>query len=87
MLAPQCYSNVLFYADGCDSNNNGVVIGAVVGVDCVVIIIMVITNIMVWIYCFRKRHHTGIATTYVTRFAKCALFAQLQIFRNTILKY
>ena len=49
------------YIGSCDSNNNGAVIGAVVGVDCVVIIIMVITNIMVWIYCFRKRHHTGIA--------------------------
>ena len=44
---------------GCDSNNNAVTIGAVAGVNCVVIIIMVITNIMVWIYCFRKKHHTG----------------------------
>ena len=39
-------------------DNNVAFIGAVVGVDCAVIIIMVITNIMVWIYCFRKRHHT-----------------------------
>ena len=44
--------------DGKD-NSNGVTIGAVVGAFCVVIIIMVITNIMVWINCFRKRHHTG----------------------------
>ena len=39
-------------------DNNVVLIGAVVGVDCTIIIIMVITNIMVWIYCFRRRHHT-----------------------------
>ena len=47
--------------DSCDGNNNfnGAIIGAVVGVDCVAIIIMVITNIMIWIYYFRKRHHTG----------------------------
>ena len=43
----------------CDSSNNGALIGAIVGVDCTVIIIMVITNIMVWIYYFRRRHHTG----------------------------
>ena len=42
-----------------NSNNTGTLIGAVVAVDCTVIIIMVITNIMVWIYCFRKRKHTG----------------------------
>ena len=57
------YVHVLFiYVDSCDGNYNITLIGAVVGVCCVVIIIMVITNIMVWIYCFRKRHHTGIAT-------------------------
>ena len=51
------YTCILFiYVDGCD--NNVALIGAVVGVDCTVIIIMVITNIMVWIYWFRKRHHT-----------------------------
>ena len=48
--------------EGCDSSWNGAIIVTVVGVFCVVIIIMVITNIMVWIYCFRKRHHTG---TYI----------------------
>ena len=37
-------------------------IGAVVGVDCVVIIIMVITNIMIWIYCFSRRNYPS---TYV----------------------
>ena len=48
---------ILFISvDSLDSNV--VLIGAVVGVDCTVIIIMLITNIMVWIYCFRKRHHT-----------------------------
>ena len=46
----------------CDSNWSGAVIGALVGAVCVVIIIMAITKIMVWIYFFRKRHHTG---TYV----------------------
>ena len=45
--------------DSCDSNSNGALIGVIVGVDCTVIIIMVITNIMVWIYCFKRRHHTG----------------------------
>ena len=39
-------------------DNNVVLIGTIVGVDCTVIIIIVITNIMVWIYCFRKRNHT-----------------------------
>ena len=49
------------YVGNCDgtSNNNAAIIGAIVGVDCTVIIIMVITNIMVWIYCFRRRQHTG----------------------------
>ena len=47
------------YTDGCDDSNNGVLIGAVVGVDCVVIIIMVITNIIIWLYCFRKRQYIG----------------------------
>ena len=50
-----------YYTDNCD-NNNEILIGAIVGVDCTVIIIMVITNIMVWIYCFRRRHHTGVYT-------------------------
>ena len=54
-----CYIDFM-HTDGCDCNNNVTLIGAVVGADCVVIIIMVITNIMVWIYCFRKRHHIGI---------------------------
>ena len=55
------------YVADCDSNNNNaVIIGAIVGVDCTVIIIMVITNIMVWIYCFRRRGHTGILCIYVT---------------------
>ena len=40
-------------------DNSEVLIIAVVGVDCTIIIIMVIINIMIWIYCFRKRHHTG----------------------------
>ena len=52
-------SNHFCYVDSCDTNNNGVIIGAVVGVDCVVIIIIMITNLMVWIYCLRKRQHTG----------------------------
>ena len=52
-------TNYLHTIDTCDSNSNAVTIGAVVGAFCVVIIIMVITNIIVWIYCFRKRHHTG----------------------------
>ena len=47
------------YVDNCDSNNSGAVTGAVVAVFCVVVIIMVVTNIMVWIYCFRKNYHTG----------------------------
>ena len=47
--------SLLIYVD----DNNGVLIIAVVGVNCTVIITMVITNIMVWTYCFRKRHHTG----------------------------
>ena len=48
------------YVDNYDSNNSGAVTGAVVAVFCVIIIIMVITNIMIWIYCFRKNYHTGI---------------------------
>ena len=47
------------YVADCDNNHNVSIIGAIVGVDCTVIIIMVITIIMVWIYCFRRRHHTG----------------------------
>ena len=51
------YTYILFiYVGSCD--NNLAIIGAIVGVDCTVIIIMVITNIMVWICCFRKRHYT-----------------------------
>ena len=55
----------------CDSSNNGVVIGAIVGVDCTVIIIMVITNVMVWIYYFRKKDHTnkGIVTYTLLSYA------------------
>ena len=61
VLRMHCYYVILFtmYVDDCDSNNNAAIIGAVVGVLCTVIIIMVITNIMVWIYCFRRRDHTG----------------------------
>ena len=56
----QCYILLpLFFIDSYDSNNTAAIIGAIVGVICTVIIIMVITNIMVCIYCFRKRHHTG----------------------------
>ena len=47
------------YVDSCDSNNNGALIGAVVGVDCAGIIIMMIINFVVWIYCFRNRYHKG----------------------------
>ena len=47
------------YLDTCDCNNSATLIGAVVGVICLVILIMVISNIMIWIYCFRKKHHTG----------------------------
>ena len=58
--------------DSCDSDNSGVLIGVVVGVFCIVIIIMVITNIMVWIYCFRKKHHVdeGMAITVYVHSAK-----------------
>ena len=52
--------SIVHYVDSYDSSNNGALIGAIVIADCTVIIIMVITNIMVWIYCFRKRQHTGI---------------------------
>ena len=57
-----CHYVILFtmYVDDCYSSNNAAIIGAIVGVDCTVIIIIVITNIMVWIYCFRIRDHTGI---------------------------
>ena len=51
--------NMFIYVDSCDTNNNAAIIGAIVGVDCTVIIIMVITNILVWIYCFRRRHYAG----------------------------
>ena len=49
------------YVGSCDdtSTNNGALIGAIVAVDCTVIIIMVITNIMVWIYCFRRMDYKG----------------------------
>ena len=48
------------HVDSCDSNDiNATLIGAVIGVVCAFIIIMVITNIMVWICCFRKRNQTG----------------------------
>ena len=40
--------------------NDAAMIGAIVGVGLIIIIIMVITNIMIWIYCFRRRHHPGI---------------------------
>ena len=53
------------HVDDCDSSNNGVVIGAIVGVDCTVIIIIVITNVMVWIYYFRRRDHTGWYTIHI----------------------
>ena len=39
--------------------NDVAIIGAMVGVDCTVIIIMVITNIMVWIYCIRRMDYKG----------------------------
>ena len=51
--------NHFCYVDSCDSNNNGALIGAVIGVDCAGIIVMMIINLVVWIYCFRKRQHTG----------------------------
>ena len=54
------------YLDTNDSNNSATLIGAVVGVICVVILIIVISNIMIWIYCFRKRHHTG---TYISSYS------------------
>ena len=54
------YTYIYVDKSSCDNSiNNGALIGAVVGVDCTVIIIMVITNIMVWIYCFRKRKNSG----------------------------
>ena len=52
------------HVDDCDSNNNGALVGAIVGVDCTVIIVMVITNIMVWIYCIRRSDHTGRYTVH-----------------------
>ena len=52
--------HLAMYLDTCDCNTT--LIGAVVGVICLVILIIVISNIMIRIYCFRKRHHTG---TYV----------------------
>ena len=64
-MSPHIMLFIQYYAgscEACDSNDNGAIIGAVVGAFCVVIIIIVITNIMVWIYCFRKRNHTG---TYI----------------------
>ena len=49
------------HVGNCDGTNiNDVaIIGAIVGVDCTVIIIMVITNIMVWIYCIRRMDYKG----------------------------
>ena len=41
------------------SGSDAAMIGAIVGVGLIIIIIMVITN-MIWIYCFRRRHHPGI---------------------------
>ena len=53
---------VCMYVGDCDDTiiNDATVIGAIVGVMFIIIIIMVITNIMVWIYCFRRRDYTGI---------------------------
>ena len=53
------------YVGDCDDTiiNDTTVIGAIVGVVFIIIIIMVITNIMVWIYCFRRRDYTGITCT------------------------
>ena len=65
-MSPHIMQFIQYYAgicEACDNNDNGAIIGAVVGAFCVVIIIMVITNIMVWIYCIRIRHHTG---TYIS---------------------
>ena len=64
--------NILcMYIDDCDCNNNAILIGVVAGVDCVVIIIVVITNIIVWIYCFRKKHHTGMYMPIIIRIISC----------------
>ena len=62
------------YIGSCDSNDNVTLIGAVVGVDCVVIIIIVITNIMVWIYCFRRKHHTGNRCIHLNTNLCCMLY-------------
>ena len=70
-MKPECvvhddHELFFIYIHSCDSDNSAVLIGVVVGVvDCAVIIIMVITNIIVWLYCFRKRHHTGITGSYM----------------------
>ena len=59
---------VIYLHNFLDSDDDNVaLIGAVVGVDCVVITIMVIVNIMIWIYCFKKKLHGYV---YVTVFRK-----------------
>ena len=62
---------ICIYVGSCDCNsiNEAAIIGAIVGVMFIIIIIMVITNIMVWIYCFRRRQHTG--TYMVCESVKC----------------
>ena len=69
------YQLLICTVDNHDENNSVVTIGAVVGAFCVLVITTVITNIMVWICCFRKRHHTGmyVATSNVTAFGKTCI--------------
>lgn len=68
------YYVVLFvYVDISDSSNNAAVTGAIIGVVCTVIMILVIANIMVWIYCYRrrKRHHIGTYIMCIHYIHKC----------------
>ena len=63
------YSEYCIHVDSA-SNNNGAIIGAVVGSLCVAIIIITVTiNIIVGIHCFRnrKRHNTGTYTMHINK--------------------
>ena len=54
-----CHASM--HVGNCDGTNINdlAIIGAIVGVYCTVIMIMVITNIMVWIYCIRRMDYKG----------------------------
>ena len=86
MYIRTCFCIILSYiivnyiniaCEPCDSNNNAAIIGAIVGV--AVIIIMVITNIMIWIYCLRKKDHTNKSMVTYTQLSYALYYCYIHI--------